>query len=324
VLGEGWELRATEAGRYAAGLVATLQARNGTLQACQQVPLAHPKKWGAFIQDVADRSGRKSDAIIAAIHELTEAIDILLRPRGSTPVDPDKEHGAEATSARPQVQVNARFLRDIVTDAVNTLAAANDPPTLFKRGSALVRVAPHDTLAAPLSVAMLRVFLDQAADFVRVRQTEDGDVCIPDRPPHDVCESILAVPPQGVFPQLTSIRSAPVLLSDGRLLADDGYDHDSGILLRLHGLDDLRTDMPVPEAKARLFRELLGDFPFADEASRAHTLALLLEPFLRPRIKGPTPLYLIDAPIRGAGKGLLCDAICLTATGRKADVMTLI
>jgi hypothetical protein len=324
VLGEGWELSATEAGRYAAGLVATLQARNGILQACQQVPLAHPKKWGAFIQDVAERSGCAADAIVAAIHGLTEAIENLLRPRPPTPADPAEEHGAEAASARPHVQVNARFLRDIVSDAVNTLAAANEPPTLFRRGSALVRVEPHDTHATPLSVAMLRVFLDQAADFVRVRQTEDGDVNIPDRPPHDVCESILAVPPQGVFPRLTSIRSAPVLLTDGRLLTDDGYDHDSGILLRLHGLDHLRTDMPVPEAKAWLFRELLGDFPFADEASLAHTVALLLEPFLRPRITGPTPLYLIDAPTRGSGKGLLADVACLTASGRKADVMTLV
>ena len=74
---------------------------------------------------------------IAAIHELTEAIEILLRPRRPTPADPQEEYGAEATSARPHVQVNARFLRDIVTDAVNTLAAANEPPTLFRRGSAL-------------------------------------------------------------------------------------------------------------------------------------------------------------------------------------------
>jgi hypothetical protein len=131
-------------------------------------------------------------------------------------------------------------------------------------------VAPHDAHAAPLSVAILRVFLDHAADFVRVGQTEDGAVSVPDWPPHDVCESILAVPPQGVFPRLTSIRSAPVLPPDGRLLAADGYDHDSGVLLRLHGLDDLRTDMPVPDAKAWLFRELLGDFPFADEAVAPH------------------------------------------------------
>ena len=90
MLGEGWELSATEAGRYAAGLMATLQARNGTLQACQQVPLAHPKKWQAFVQDVAERSGCATDAIVAAIHELTEAIEILLRPRRPTPADPTK------------------------------------------------------------------------------------------------------------------------------------------------------------------------------------------------------------------------------------------
>jgi len=52
-----------------------------------------------------------------------------------------------------------------------------------------------------------------------------------------------------------------------------------------------------------LFNELLGDFPFVDEASRAHTLALMLEPFVRPLIKGPTPLYLIDAPTRGGPGG---------------------
>jgi hypothetical protein len=223
------------------------------------------------------------------------------------------------------VQVNARFLRDIVTDAVETLAAANEPPTLFMRGSTLVRVAPNDTHAVPLSVPMLRVFLDHAADFVQVFQTKEGEkVRVPDRPPHDVLESILALPPQGVFPRLTSIRSAPVLLPDGRLLATEGYDRASGLLLRLSGLDGLRTDMPLLEAKAWLLRELLGDFPFADEASRAHTLALLLEPFVRPMIKGPTPLYLIDAPTRGSGKGLLADIACLIASGRKADVMTLV
>jgi hypothetical protein len=39
---------------------------------------------------------------------------------------------------------------------------------------------------------------------------------------------------------------------------------------------------------------------------------------------GPTPLYLIDAPTRGSGKGLLADVACLIASGRKADVMALV
>jgi hypothetical protein len=160
----------------------------------------------------------------------------------------------------------------------------------------------------PLSVASLRVLLDHAADFMEVHWDEDeGETKIPARPPRDVCESILAMPPHAAFPRLVSIRSVPVILPDGRLLAMEGYYKDSGILLRLRGLDGVRDDMPLEEAKAWLFHVLLGDFPFADEASRAHGMALLLEPFARPMIGGPTPLYLIDAPNRGAGKGLMAD-----------------
>jgi hypothetical protein len=303
---EGWTLIATEAGRYAAGLVATLHARNGTLQTCQQLPLGHPKKWGGFVAAVAEHSGCAADTIIDAIRELTEAVEVGLRPRRRQSEHPNEEGGHADPDKRPQVQVNHRFLRQIVTDAVAALAVANEPPTLFVRGSELVRVPPDETHAAALSVAALRVLLDHAADFVKVYETEnEGEKVVPDRPPRDVCESILAVPPRDVFPRLTSIRSAPVILPDGRLLANDGYDQESGLLLRVRGLDGIRTTMSLDEALAWLFDELLHDFPFADEASRAHTLALVLEPFVRPAIHGPTPLYLIDAPIRGAGKGLL-------------------
>ena len=69
--------------------------------------------------------------------------------------------------------------------------------------------------------------------------------------------------------------------------------------------------------------ELLCDFPFADEASKAHTLALLLQPFLRLLIQGPTPLYLIDAPSKGTGKGLLAELLALIWMGRPGGVMAL-
>jgi hypothetical protein len=322
---ENWVLIATEAGRYAAGLVATIQASNGALQACHQVPLAHPTRWGPFVEDVADRSGCAADSIVKAIHELTEAIEALLRLRHRMLASPREEDSPAKPRGRARVQVNERFLRDIMRDAVDALAAVNEPPTLFMRGSALVRVPPAEAHAEPLSLAALRVFLDHAADFVSVHVAEDEDeVTIPARPPHDVCESILAVPPRSAFPRLASIRSAPVMLPDRRVLATEGYDRDSGLLLRLQGLEDIRTDMPVQEATRWLFTELLGDFPFADKASQAHALALVLEPFVRPAIHGATPLYLIDAPLRGAGKGLLADAACLTATGRRADVMALV
>ena len=225
---------------------------------------------------------------------------------------------------RPLIQVNGRFLREVVADTVAALQKANEPPTMFVRGSELVRVPEDSAHAEPLTVAALRVLMDQAADFAKIKDTEDGEEIRPARPPRDVAESILAIPPRDTFPKLAGIRSQPVFLPDGRLVARDGYDPESGLLMRLRGLDGVRDDMPADEALRWLFDELLVDFPFEDEAGRAHALALLLEPFVRPLIDGPTPLYLIDAPVRGTGKGLLSAVCCLIATGQRPDVMTLV
>jgi putative DNA primase/helicase len=62
---------------------------------------------------------------------------------------------------------------------------------------------------------------------------------------------------------------------------------------------------------------LLVDFPFADEASKAHAIAAMLHPFVRPMVSGPTPLHVIDKPTPGTGAGYLVQAISLPALGRQ-------
>ena len=92
------------------------------------------------------------------------------------------------------------------------------------------------------------------------------------------------------------------------LLAEDGYDPHTGLLLQLKGLtENLRADIPKHEALALLY-EVFGEFPYVEAAGWAHTLCMVLQPFVRPLIQGATPLYLIDAPARGTGKGLLTEA----------------
>jgi hypothetical protein len=73
-----------------------------------------------------------------------------------------------------------------------------------------------------------------------------------------------------------------------------------------------------------LLGEALVDFPFADAGSKAHALALLLQPFVRPVIQGPTRLYLLDTPTKGTGKGLLADIAAIVALGHPADAMSLV
>ena len=57
------------------------------------------------------------------------------------------------------------------------------------------------------------------------------------------------------------------------------------------------------------------------EAERAHALALLLLPFVRPMISGPTPLHMVEKPAPGTGATLMVDAISIIATGTSASVM---
>ena len=225
-------------------------------------------------------------------------------------------------SGLPVIRTNGRFLRDISHDALKALVAANgDAPWLFVRGTTLARLRLDErgAFAEVLLVDSLRGVLDRAADFVSVTDT----AIKPQRPPKDVVHDILALP-SVPLPALESIVEAPLLLPSGELLVREGYDAESRVFLRLNGLaSKLRTDMTLKEALGWLVEDLLVDFPFADDASLAHALCLLLQPFVRLLIDGPTPLFLIDAPARGTGKGLLADVASIVATGHQAHVMAL-
>jgi putative DNA primase/helicase len=67
---------------------------------------------------------------------------------------------------------------------------------------------------------------------------------------------------------------------------------------------------------------LLGQFPFTGGPELAHAVALLLLPFARELIDGPTPLHLIEKPSPGTGGSLLADVLTFPALGRPAGVMT--
>jgi putative DNA primase/helicase len=90
---------------------------------------------------------------------------------------------------------------------------------------------------------------------------------------------------------------------------------------RLPNIPDRPTPAEIGAAQSLLLGEMLGEFPFTGEAERAHALALLLLPFVRPMIAGPTPLHLIEKPAPGTGATLMVDAMSLVTTGVGASVM---
>lgn len=78
---------------------------------------------------------------------------------------------------------------------------------------------------------------------------------------------------------------------------------------------DKPTHQEVADARDYLLDNLFSDFPFTDAASRAHVVSLLLLPFVRQLISGPTPIHAIDAPSEGTGKSLLMDVCSLIWNG---------
>lgn len=217
----------------------------------------------------------------------------------------------------PTIIVTGRYTREITTDALGALTQANEPaPRLFRRGTQLVRIRLEESPSAEaIGPAALRGLLDRSANFTTEGK---GGILLPSSPPDRVVADILTLP--GLpFPNLAGIVKTPVFHSDGTLAQKPGYHAASGLYLA-GDLVDLQPDLELGKAVSVL-QDLLGDFPFADEASRTHAYALFIAPFVRYLINGPTPLNLIDAPTPGNGKDLLFDVSAMVALGGSPEAM---
>lgn len=206
---------------------------------------------------------------------------------------------------------------DLVTTtglAWRALIAKNSPPRLFLRGDLPVR-AEHDDRGAvvtrPLTRERMTHELVRAANWTKQGKGAEKGLIVCGRPHRHHIEDFMATP-SPPLPTLQRITSVPIFAADGKLIIEPGYH--AGILYSpppgfflptvqdSPGEDDLRKAMG-------LIDELLFDFPFVEPSDRAHAVGLLLLPFARELIAGPTPLHRIEGPIEGAGKGLLADVL---------------
>jgi hypothetical protein len=128
-------------------------------------------------------------------------------------------------------------------------------------------------------------------------------------------KTMLRKPPQSI-PTVGRIVSSPVLVGDEggyRIIDQAGYDAQSQVYHQQ--TLDLPAEMSLDQARSLILDDLLGDFPFDTQASRANAVGLLLLPFVRGLIDGATPLHLIEAAKAGTGKGLLAAVCAIIWTG---------
>ncbi len=228
---------------------------------------------------------------------------------------------------RPEINAGDQNLERISAKAWAALQRANDPPRLFRFGGVPVRVedAEDDAIPVAQTITKERLSHELARAAVWFKQTErEGTKSA--APPTRMLEDMLAAPAYPL-PSLLSIVQTPVFAPDGSLHACPGY-HPAGRTFyapapgfAVPPVPDRPTAEDVARAKALILDELLGEFPFVDDAERANAVALFLDPYVRNLIEGPTPLRLVEAPTPGSGKGLLADVVLRPAVGRRINVM---
>jgi hypothetical protein len=269
-----------------------------------------PAAWGKGIDDVlvAGKTPRrlKGKKVKSLLRKLKR------RANGTT------------AATRPQILVTTEE-KQVNDDA--TAALANDA-TIYQRGGVLVHVV-HDNnqkkrlilrpkgtpRIALLAPAVLRERLAEAAEWLKM----SWEKVVPAHVPNWSVNAIHARGHwEGIRP-LEGIVTGPVLRADGSILAAPGYDTGTGLLCKL----DLKIpDIPSQPKRADIHKavacldDAIADFPFESPVHRATWFAMLLTLLARPAFVGPTPLFLFDANVRGAGKGLLFDLAAVIATGR--------
>jgi hypothetical protein len=231
----------------------------------------------------------------------------------------------------PSIQGNKRQLRHVTEDALAALLARNNPPRVFQRGGVLTRLRIRIETGAPylepLTDHALRGVLGRVANWLHTRIVRREEIMEDDAPPMEVVNDLAALPGWDGIPPIEGIVEAPVITRQGVLIQVPGFYPEARLLyhpaagLHVPSIPPIPTLSEIASARQLLLEELLGDFPFQDDASKAHALAALLIPFVRQLIDGPIPLHLLDAPVEGTGKTLLATVIAIVSTGREAEAV---
>ena len=263
-------------------------------------------KGGDDVRDVIKRAG--SEAVECAISD-------------AEPFD------ADTLVDRPAVYIDIENAEIEVADKVIRILSAcgfetNDVKNrMFQRGGKLVHVAEQSEdnglQIIGLTKAGIRERITAAMDLMLKGDGDQPDR--PRRPPGWLVDAIYDRPEYRHVRRLAGIVTAPTLRSDGTILQQPGYDLQSCLLYVPSCEFPLVPDSPTKENVSAAVTDLLEvvcDFPFRDEASRAVWLSLVLTLIGRSSIVGSVPLFGITANIRGSGKSKLADLASIIATGR--------
>lgn len=230
---------------------------------------------------------------------------------------------------RPSVCIDTDEYR-VVNQSIDALAVDGD---LYQRGGMLVRVLrdrhPSDPIRRPDGAATIQRLplpnlRERMTKHIAFQRIGPKNKLSPAHPPSWLVSAVDARGHWERIRHLAAISDTPVLRPDGTIWQEPGYDPVTGVLYDPGPLaiEAIPEDVDLGHALAawELLGEVVCDFPFESSEHKSAWFAALLTPLARFTYAGPSPLFLFDANVRGAGKGLLVQVIARIALGREMPV----
>lgn len=261
----------------------------------------------------------------------------VFEPKNNARNDFAETFHEEVANKLTTIVANNRFLDTMADEALKALILSNNPPFLFNRNGELVKInlvqekdRYNNVVTRPViklvGEASLRGYLARSANYVKTRSVNGEIKYLPTTPPLEVVRDVLSRDNWEGIPLLRGVVGAPVMRWDGSLYDDPGYDITTALYYSSENFKMLKiptnpTSLDINQAVAILM-DLLADFPFDSEASKANIMAAIITPVLRDQIEGAVPMLLIDKPSQGTGASLLSDLISIVATGKQSYMTT--
>ncbi len=235
-----------------------------------------------------------------------------------------------AEVAKPQILVTPGQRHEAADAGLAALVAAG--VEFYQRDRSLVRCCVIEAKASngdlirvpgivPVTLPALGRALGQSASWAKLDR--NGAPFAID-PPKDVVEQIAAMAGEWPFLPLSGVIGTPTLRPDGTVLATEGYDSATGLVLLapppMPAIPSAPSKSQASEALA-LLGDLLAEFPFVDDASRSVAFSMLMTPVLRGALFPAVPLHAGTGPAPGTGKSYLADLASVIATGERCAVI---
>jgi len=229
-------------------------------------------------------------------------------------------------------------LPHIVDEAI---VALRPDPGVFVRGSALTRIiesdgtdpGPQREVGAPVMRRATPQWITErlSVDAVFLKKTTRGrgankeDAIVASPPPAWIALHVIGRGTWPSFKNLEGIVTSPTMRRDGSVLQTPGYDRESGLVYipraTYRRVPDEPTIREAIEARDRLL-DVIVDFPLKD-LGRAAWLAMLFTFCARELVSGSVPMFAVDAPTPGSGKGLAVRSPHIIAYGTDVAHMSM-